>query len=50
VLNIEGNTPNMAGNDTTQEPHSIVITFPDSPHVFIVGYHILREMELRLLD
>jgi hypothetical protein len=28
----------MAGNDPAQEPPSIVITFPDCSHVFILGY------------
>jgi hypothetical protein len=43
LLNIEGNIPHMAGNDPAQEPPSIVITFPDCSHVFIVGYLVLRE-------
>jgi hypothetical protein len=38
LLNIEGNIPHMAGNDPAQEPPSIVITFPDCSHVFILGY------------
>jgi hypothetical protein len=45
----------MVGNYPAQELRPILIAFPNSLHVFIEGYHVIREcnnfrLEQRLLD